>query len=71
MTTTTPRPLETTRRELDVLRGQVEARIKRHEENFAPVVLADFHDQLRACDDERAQIKHCTKWLKMYAGRRR
>lgn len=70
MTTTTPRALETISHELAVLRGQVEARICQHEENYAPDVLADFHDQLRACDDERAQVKRCATWLKMYKGRR-
>lgn len=53
-------------RALASLKRDVERAIKRSEQNYAPAVLKDFAEQYSDCEDTRAKVRCCNKWLNIY-----
>jgi len=48
------------------LRSEVLREIRHYEQDFAPLVIADFRDDIRTCESERERIHTCRRWLSLH-----
>lgn len=48
------------------LKHEVLREIRHYEQDYAPLVIADFCDAIRTCESERERIRTCRRWLSLH-----